>query len=506
MSTQTVTANELQPIPMVELEQQQHEYHHGGDLGDSQVATSPAMTPADTGPASMQHAVVNRATAAPYFKLLVAGFSFFCAGVNDGTLGPLIPYIIDTFRIGTGEVAFIYVSTFAGWFLAAATGPLFTAHLKLGQLLTLGAALQLLAQCLRMPWGGGGSSLFPLFCATFFVQALGMAYQDSHANTFVSGLPNVPHRWLGFIHACYALGCLVGPLIATGLATSTTSTSKTSPSATTTATTAGVEGWRRVYFILIGIGVLNMAGVALAFRDSLWSSSTSRLLRTYHPSNNNTPPAATDSEQQHQPQKRRKTRAAFRELATLVLHSHPLWLLSLFYFFHFGALLTAGGWVVAFLTTARGGALSAMGYVPTGLYGGLLLGRLLLAEPTFRLGERPMLLAYSAACVALQLVFWLQPSVVASAAALGLMGFFSGPFFATGMSVASQLFPKKSQSAALGFIFVLAQAGGAIFPSITGLVATSAGVAVLQPIVLALIAASAFCWYLVPRVVSPHEE
>lgn len=41
----------------------------------------------------------------PASKLIVAGFSFFCAGVNDGTLGPLIPYILATFKIGTGEVA-----------------------------------------------------------------------------------------------------------------------------------------------------------------------------------------------------------------------------------------------------------------------------------------------------------------------------------------------------------------------------------------------------------------
>lgn len=70
-----------------------------------------------------------------------------------------------------------------------------TAHMTLGQLLGVGAVLQLLAHCLR-PW-----SPLPLFCITFFLQALGMAYQDSHSNTFVSGLKNVPHRWLSFIHA-----------------------------------------------------------------------------------------------------------------------------------------------------------------------------------------------------------------------------------------------------------------------------------------------------------------
>ncbi|KAK8017456.1 hypothetical protein PG993_013782 [Apiospora rasikravindrae] len=486
MSTQAVMVTELQSIPMAELELRQPERCHGRDVGDSEAGNSPGLvTSADNGPTVVQQdvTVVDQAPAVPYFKLLVAGFSYVCAGVNDGTLGPLIPHMINTFHIGTGEVAIIYVSTFAGWFLAAATGPLLTAHLTLGQLLAAGAALQLSAQCLR-PRGR-----FPLFCVTFFVQALGMAYQDSHANTFVSGLPNVPHRWLSFIHACYALGCLVGPLIATGLLTTTGST---------TGTATGVEDWRRIYFILIGMGVLNMASVAMAFKDSLWS-------KVAHPSDATT--TTTNSELQQPPKKRRRTKAAFQELATL-FRSKALWLLSLFYFFNFGALLTAGGWVVEFLTTVRGGSLSDMGYVPTGLYGGLLLGRLLLAEPTFRLGERRMLLAYSAASAALQLVFWLQPNVVASAVALSLMGFFSGPFFATGMSVASKLFPKKSQPAALGFIFVLAQAGGAIFPSLTGLVATSAGVAVLQPIVLALIIASACCWYTVPTrgMVSPHHE
>ena len=49
-----------------------------------------------------------------------------------------------------------------------------------------------------------------------------------------------------------------------------------------------------------------------------------------------------------------------------------------------------------------------------------------------------------------------------------------------------------------GFLFVIAQAGAAIFPSITGIIATRAGVAVLQPIVLALIVLSGIFWWLIP--------
>ncbi|KAI0201274.1 major facilitator superfamily domain-containing protein [Astrocystis sublimbata] len=391
----------------------------------------------------------------PFVKLIVAGYSFFCAGISDGTLGPLIPYILRTFHIGTGEIAIIYATTFAGWLLAAITNPILTAQLTLGQLLFLGAVLQLIAQALR-PW-----SPLAVFVVSFLFQSLGMAYQDAHSNTFVSNLHNVPHRWLSFIHACYALGTFIGPLIATAIANAPNS--------------LAIDGWRRVYFVLLGVSVLNVVGVMVAFRDTLYT-------RLQHA--------------RYEPERNRLALVAMGRL----LKSKTLWLISMFYFFQLGATFTAGGWVVEFLTTVRGGKLSNVGYVPTGFYGGQLAGRLLLPEPTFRFGEQRMILLYSAICAALQLVFWLQPSIIGSAIALSFIGFFSGPFFATGMSIASKLFPRESRPAALGFIFVLAQAGGAIFPSITGLIATGAGVTVLQPIVLALFVVGGATWWLVPKV------
>jgi hypothetical protein len=45
----------------------------------------------------------------PKVQLLAAGFSFFRAGVDGATLGPLLPYIIQSFTINAGEVAIMYV-------------------------------------------------------------------------------------------------------------------------------------------------------------------------------------------------------------------------------------------------------------------------------------------------------------------------------------------------------------------------------------------------------------
>lgn len=108
------------------------------------------------------------------------------------------------------------------------------------------------------------------------------------------------------------------------------------------------------------------------------------------------------------------------------------------------------------------------------------------------------------------------PNIVAASVAICFFGFFSGPFFATvserllrdltidtddiqGISVGSKLFPPDIRPTALSFVFVFGQIGGSLFPVITGVVASQAGVGVLQPMLVALIAGTGLSWLLVPK-------
>ena len=43
----------------------------------------------------------------PYLKLIASGFSFFVAGVNDGSLGSLLPYVLETYHVSTGLVIIV---------------------------------------------------------------------------------------------------------------------------------------------------------------------------------------------------------------------------------------------------------------------------------------------------------------------------------------------------------------------------------------------------------------
>ena len=134
-------------------------------------------------------------------------------------------------------------------------------------------------------------------------------------------------------------------------------------------------------------------------------------------------------------------------LATVKLKA--VWLLSLFYFLYIGAAITVGGWVVEYLHVVRNGPLSQVGYISAAFAGGTALGRFLLAEPTFRFGEKRMLFLYAVLSFALQIVFWRVPNIPVDSVMVSLIGFLLGPCFATGVSVASKLIPTELRSSGL---------------------------------------------------------
>jgi fucose permease len=192
--------------------------------------------------------------------------------------------------------------TFSGWFFAALTNSHLTQVLYLGAILTLGASLQLLAHVLRS-W----RPPFALFAATFFFAHLGQAYQDAHANTYVSSVKSA-HRWLGFIHAMYAAGCLVGPFVATAIA------SANDPSK-----------WNLFYTFPLGMCTINVAITAYAFRHSLTMKRK----------------ASSDEEISREALQSRN-KGALKEMSETV-RLPAVWLLSLFFFFFLGVAITAGG-------------------------------------------------------------------------------------------------------------------------------------------------------------------
>ncbi|KAK4904046.1 hypothetical protein LTR66_017948 [Elasticomyces elasticus] len=169
--------------------------------------------------------------------------------------------------------------------------------------------------------------------------------------------------------------------------------------------------WYLFYAFPLGMGVVNLALLGICFRDCMAA------------------PAILRDEREEA-----SSKSAWKEIKD-TLSTPGVWLVSLFFFFFLGATITAGGWMVEYLVNVRNGDVKEMGYVPAGFFGGAFLGRLILAEPTHRLGERRMI--------------FLVPNIITEAVAVSLLGFFSGPFFATGISVGTKIFSPEIRSSAI---------------------------------------------------------
>lgn len=87
---------------------------------------------------------------------------------------------------------------------------------------------------------------------SFGLAALGQAYQDAQANTYIAQVGEKAHRWLGVVYASYSVGCLVGPLAVTGI-------SSVQP-----------DHWVNSYGALAGVAGLNVCLVVWAFVEDLF--------------------------------------------------------------------------------------------------------------------------------------------------------------------------------------------------------------------------------------------
>jgi fucose permease len=129
---------------------------------------------------------------------------------------------------------------------------------------------------------------------------------------------------------------------------------------------------------------------------------------------------------------------------------------------------------------------------------GLTFGRVFLGFVTGRIGEKLAIAVYLLSSIVLQLLYWLIPSFVASAVFVAFEGFFLGPMFPAAIVAATKLLPSDYHVSAIGFAAAFGGGGAAVFPFAVGAIASTKGVEVLQPIILAIFLFIFLLWMALP--------
>ncbi|KAH8923161.1 MFS general substrate transporter [Atractiella rhizophila] len=380
------------------------------------------------------------------------------AGWNGAAAGPLIPYIQPYFKVSFTVTSLIYVGEAIGFVLGGISNTWLTDRYGLGKVIAFGALMQTLSYALIAPAIHMGVMVFGSVIAGY-----GLSLQDAAANAYIAGCPNMAFK-MGLAHSFFGWGAFLSPLVGTAFVSH------------------GVQ-WSLFYLTALGLSGLNVVAVILAFKLKAAPVEDPQELEM----------ASTPTAQQTF-----EAKSSWGKVK-IILKNRTALTMALFLQLYVGAEISMGGWIVSFLVEERDSAPS-VGYVASGFWGALAVGRLILFPIQRYVGEKRAIYLYVLLGAAFQITIWRIPSLIQNAIATALVGLVLAPFYPIGMSLSSKLLPRELHSSAIGLIGAYAVTGAAIWPFVIGSLAETYGVWALHPMMLALFGSMGVIWFFVPDV------
>ncbi|KAJ6595848.1 MFS general substrate transporter [Mycena vulgaris] len=397
----------------------------------------------DQGVSSGSHTVRAR------IHLCAIYMSMFIAGWNDGSSGPLIPRIQKVYNAGFMLVSLTFVLASVGFIAGALINMHWTDKIGFGKMIVFGALCQAISYCIQAP-----APPFPLFVLSFTINGVGIAIQNAQTNAYVASIKHNPELYMGMLHASYGAGALSSPLVATQF--------------------AQMNHWSFHYLVSLGLALANVISLTLIFRFRTQDECLVLVGES----------AGETSTSDH---------SNFRQILSL----KTVHLLAFFTLMYVGVEVTIGGWITTYIIQVRGGGASA-GYISSGFFGGIMVGRLALLWLNKKIGEQRVMYLYVGLAMGLEFIVWFVPSLIGGAVAVSLIGVFLGPIYPIVMNRTSRVVPRWLLSGSIGWIAGFGQAGSAILPFITGSIASKTGIRALQPLLISLMAVFPILWALVP--------
>lgn len=388
------------------------------------------------------HVPVSQSASVP---LAYAGFVL--AGVNAGVGGVLLPALIVDYGVDKTTIGFTFFASAAGFmFAGVGTGALIE---RFGTRLSLavGGGLYLLAALY--------TAVRPPFAAFLVVQVVtgyGMGVLESALNVHLAGLPSAT-TLLNRLHAFFGVGALLGPLLAAWILI--------------------FLPWTAVWLVLAVACVPLVAGFLVTYPRGVPGDGTTARPGTVaaHPES----PRHRAGAETPEPER--------GGLLTSVVRSPEVMLASVFLAVYVGLEISVGNWGFTYLVEEHAQSSLTAGYVSSGYWLGLTLGRFLISPITARIGLTAV--AMTSLCLAGvaagAVLTWAAPGAVVATSGFVLTGFFLGPIFPTAIAIVPDLITTRLVPTAIGVMNGVSVIGGAALPWLAGALGQSMGIWTLMP-------------------------
>ncbi len=379
---------------------------------------------------------------------LLAFFCFILIGISGGVPGVLLPSLISYYHVDNAVIGLLFLVSSIGYFLSAFTSGILVERLGMRGFLLVGATAFLLGTL-----GFGLKPPFAVILLTRLSVGLGVGIIETGLNIYVSELPRSASL-LNYLHAFYGVGALIGPVVASTILILS-------------------WGWNSTYFVLAGLGILMFLGFWLLFKGT---SATTLHTQDTQKNKGSTPLANT-------------------------LKLSMVWIAALFLLFYVGVEVSLGNWTYTFLLEDRHQNALLSGWIVSGYWFGLTMGRFVLQTlaERFRMSNTTLVYVCMGGIIVTLLLIWFIPLEIVMIVGFCLIGFGLGPIYPLTVALTPKLVPARIVPSAIGFVVSISIVGLAVFPWIAGILSQNVGIWSLLPYNIALMVVAIALWWVLFR-------
>jgi fucose permease len=167
--------------------------------------------------------------------------------------------------------------------------------------------------------------------------------------------------------------------------------------------------------------------------------------------------------------------------------------------------VSLGSWAYTFLLENQHESDLLAGWIVSGYWLGLTLGRFILNNiaERLRLGLSGLMYSCMGGTILGILLIWLIPGAIASAIAFCLIGAFLGPIYPSTVALLPKIVPDHILASAMGFLIGLSIFGVALFPWLAGALAQYTSIWSLLPYIIGLTVIMLALWWAMRKDTGP---
>lgn len=362
--------------------------------------------------------------------LLIAYLAFISLGLPDGLLGVGWPSISGSLGVPLTALGGLLLATTVGFLLASTTSGWLLATIGVGRLLLL-SSLVSAAGLAGYAWSGN----WWLLLGAGVLLGTGGGAVDAGMNTYA--VHHLSERHMNWLHACYGLGAMLGPLLMVAVLE---------------------QGWSwRLAYLLVGTLLLGLAVLFFSTRR-LWAANASANGQTSDPDDSSRTTGLQPGELLRQP---------------------LVWLGIGLFFVYTGTEVSAGLWAYTLFTEGRGIPEALAGIWVSIYWGSLTVGRLVFGVLIERWSGRFILRLSMGLSMPGALLLWLNLLPLLSFLGLALLGFMLAPVFPVLMAQTPARLGSRLAQHAIGLQVAAANIAASLVPAFAGVLAGALGLEII---------------------------